>query len=69
MITTLCAGLNILYHAINTLPVAILETDMVCENSSVLYKGETAACQVSKGAIHLVQMSFYLVAAQLVSRF
>jgi hypothetical protein len=63
----LIAWLSILYHLLNTIPVVFLFTDMVCENETVLNKGQTTACFISKGTIHLIQMCFYLVAAQLVS--
>jgi hypothetical protein len=61
------AFLSVVYHLINTLPVAVLYTDMVCATDTVLGKGETLSCTMSKGAVHLVQMIFYLLAAQLFS--
>ncbi len=55
----------LLYHCADTLPSAILYTDVVCANESILGKGSPVACELSQGAVHLIQMNLYLVASQL----
>jgi hypothetical protein len=56
----LIAFLSLVYHLLDTLPICVLYTSMVCPNDSIVGKGETWFCFLSKGSVHLIQMQLYL---------